>query len=142
MNQRSFIRHPAGIPIDAQLIDQNEVDHTTMVNLSAGGLAFESPILMPVGSLVSIRVPAMKIPDHVTGKVVWCDKGQSSYLIGVAFTDKDVSFRVRMVEQICHIQSYWRRLRADGRDITLEAAAREWIKKFAGEFPGESDTSH
>lgn len=142
MDQRSFIRHPAGIPIDAKLIDQNEADGTLMVNLSAGGLAFESPILMPVGSLVSIHVPAMKLPDRVIGKVVWCDKGRSSYLIGVAFTDKDVSFRVRMVEQICHIQSYWRNLQADGRDISLEEAAREWIGKYAGEFPTKFDSSH
>jgi len=40
------------------------------------------------------------------------------------------------VEQICHIEQYKRDMRdQEGRELTGEQAAYEWIERFAAEFP-------
>jgi hypothetical protein len=45
-------------------------------------------------------------------------------------------FALRMVEQLCHIEQYRLEiLQRDGRWLTSEAAAAEWINRFAGQFP-------
>jgi hypothetical protein len=41
-----------------------------------------------------------------------------------------------MVEQICYIEHYRKEVRAtQGRVLTAEEAAREWIERNAGRFP-------
>jgi hypothetical protein len=41
-----------------------------------------------------------------------------------------------MVEQVCHIEHYKNEVkRREGREISGEQAANEWIAKFAGNFP-------
>jgi hypothetical protein len=41
-----------------------------------------------------------------------------------------------MVEQLCHIEHYRKEVRdTEGRILDGEAAAREWISKFAAKFP-------
>jgi hypothetical protein len=43
---------------------------------------------------------------------------------------------MRMVEQVCHIEQYKKELFEDeGRALTGEQAAMEWIKRFAEGFP-------
>ena len=56
--------------------------------------------------------------------------------MGVSFVDPDDAFRTRMVEQICHIEHYKKEiLEKEGRELTGEEAALEWIKRYAGRFP-------
>ena len=44
---------------------------------------------------------------------------------------------LRMVEQICHIEHYRNELlQTEGREISSEVAAKEWIEKYAHTFPG------
>ena len=41
-----------------------------------------------------------------------------------------------MVEQLCHIEHYRNEVnRKEGRDISSEEAATEWIAQFADKFP-------
>ena len=41
-----------------------------------------------------------------------------------------------MVEQICHIEQYRREvLKKEGRRLSSEEAASEWIVKYASDFP-------
>lgn len=41
-----------------------------------------------------------------------------------------------MVEQVCYIENYRQEvLRKEGRQLDGEAAAREWIDRFAASFP-------
>ena len=41
-----------------------------------------------------------------------------------------------MIEQICHIEQYKADVLAkEGRQLDVEQAAREWIYKFADDFP-------
>ena len=46
-------------------------------------------------------------------------------------------FRARMVEQVCHIEQYKHQvLKKEGRKLSGEEAALEWIQKYAPQFPG------
>jgi hypothetical protein len=41
-----------------------------------------------------------------------------------------------MVEQVCHIEQYKADvLKKEGRELTGEEAAKEWILKYAKDFP-------
>ncbi|MDX8403304.1 MAG: PilZ domain-containing protein [Mariprofundaceae bacterium] len=135
MKNRTFIRHPSGIPIDAQPIDQSDTHPTSMLNISEGGLAFETHEQLPVGAVISIKIPHIDLSFHVTGKVIWTNETDQGFSIGVIFTDKDEAFRARMVQQVCHIESYWRKTVDSGRELTIEDAASEWIRRFATDFP-------
>ena len=43
---------------------------------------------------------------------------------------------MRMVEQVCHIEHWKKEIREkEGRELTGEQAAMEWIKKYAKDFP-------
>jgi hypothetical protein len=43
---------------------------------------------------------------------------------------------VRLIEQICYIEHYRQEvLISEGRKLTSEQAALEWIEKFAQDFP-------
>jgi hypothetical protein len=41
-----------------------------------------------------------------------------------------------MVEQVCHVESYRRAVeQREGRQLTAEEAAEEWISRHASSFP-------
>ena len=70
------------------------------------------------------------------GIVVWCSKRNNLYVVGVKFMDSQTAFRVRMVEQICYIEGYRKKVfEAEGRQLSYEEAAIEWITKYAKSFP-------
>jgi hypothetical protein len=42
-----------------------------------------------------------------------------------------------MVEQVCYIENYKKMVyQTEGRQLTTEEAAMEWIGKYASQFPG------
>jgi hypothetical protein len=44
--------------------------------------------------------------------------------------------RARMVEQVCYIENYKKVVyQTEGRLLTAEEAAMEWICKYASQFP-------
>ncbi len=45
------------------------------------------------------------------------------------------TFEARMVEQIWQIVKYRNMLEQQGRDISIEEAALEWIDRYAALFP-------
>ena len=70
-------------------------------------------------------------------KVVWCHaQGEGGFELGVTFLDAEDAFLARMVEQVCHIEEYRAAVRRrEGREMTSEEAASEWIGKYAAHFP-------
>jgi hypothetical protein len=138
---RKFIRHPADVPLKVSLgwVDENDVTiHPcdNLDNVSLGGLAFKSPQAIPNGQPVKISFPLLN-KDHVlTGLVVWNKKSTKGFEIGLEFDDPNELFRLRMIEQICHIEHYRAEVKQhQGRQLTSEQAAKEWIKLYAADFP-------
>ena len=137
---RSYIRHPADIPLDFRDDGDRPASRAErLVNVSEGGLAFIAGDPLPVGRVIRIRVPLVDPRFEASGRVTWCRPQDGHYEIGIAFLDADEAFRARMVEQICHIEHYRRQVReAEGRVLSGEEAAREWILRFAEDFPGRA----
>lgn len=134
---RQFIRHPSDIPINWKLGEVVPPGGEYLRNISEGGLAFVSHHEIPAGATIEIHIPIEKPEVAIRGEVVWCRPGEDGcFEVGVRFTDAGQRFRMRMVEQVCHIEQYKKELlEKEGRDLTGEQAAMEWIKRFAKDFP-------
>jgi len=75
-------------------------------------------------------------PFEAEGVVAWCHQRGDGFVVGVSFDDVEVSYALRMVEQLCYIEQYRIEVMTqEGRHLDLEEAAREWIQKFAHSFP-------
>ena len=137
---RKFIRHPADVPIQVTLDwAEDEDDETvdqTITNVSLGGLAFHSLKALEVLQRVRICIPILNQDNFLIGNVVWCEKSKRGFEIGIEFENSKDVFRLRMIEQICHIEHYRNEIaRVEGRELSSQEAAKEWISKFAGDFP-------
>jgi len=135
-HHREFIRHPTDIPIEVSLFQESAREQPTLSNISKGGLAFVQEHQFAVGAILQIRIPFIEPPLLAQGQVVWCHPCDQGYEIGVHFLNTTDVFNVRMVEQVCHIEQYKRYVeKTEGRILSGEEAANEWIQKFAGQFP-------
>ena len=118
---------------------EDEIDETvdqTITNVSLGGLAFMSQTPLEVLQRVRICIPLLPQDNHLVGNVVWCEKHTRGYEVGIEFEKSRDVFRLRMIEQICHIEHYRKEVeRLEGRMLTSQEAAGEWIPKYAGDFP-------
>jgi len=133
---RDFIRHPSGVPIEIRTQGRGGQHLRQMSNVSLGGLAFESEEYLEKGVLLAVRIPLVNPVFEGTGRVAWCRKKNGDFEVGIQFTNEQDAFTVRMVEQVCHIEHYRNEVRTmEGRELTREAAAREWIAKYAAQFP-------
>ena len=137
---RKFIRHPADVPIQVMLDwveDENdETVDQTITNVSLGGLAFMSQQPLEVLERVRVCIPLLQQDNQLVGNVVWCEKSGKGYEVGIEFEKSRDVFRLRMIEQICHIEHYRKEVeRLEGRALSAQEAAGEWISKYAGDFP-------
>jgi len=140
MNQeleRSYVRHPSDVPI-CWVLDDIAVPGTEYLkNVSEGGLAFMSSSEVTLGAVVDINIPAIDPQVSLKGVVVWCAPSDNElYEVGVRFVDENNHFRMRMVEQICHIEHFKNEIfQKEGRRLSGEEAAIEWIQHYAQDFP-------
>ena len=133
---REFIRHPSDIPISYELEDVARPEEEALKNVSVGGLCFQSVTAIEPDQGLVISFPIINPTFMVKGVVVWCAERGGAYYIGVKFQDRAIEFRVRMVEQICHIEHYRKEvLRTEGRSLSAAEAAHEWIDRHAHTFP-------
>ena len=137
---RKYIRHPSDVPIQVMLDlvedDSGDSDDDTLTNVSLGGLSFISKQALETGQKVSVCIPILQEDNYLAGTVVWCEKSENGYEIGLEFEGKKDVFQLRMIEQICHIEHYRKEIKlAEGRELSSEEAAKEWITRYAGDFP-------
>jgi hypothetical protein len=134
---RQFIHHPVNIPIDVSIA----CHHTEGVmpqssSLGVGGLVFQTDQEISPNTLVQIRISSDQ-PDFITEAiVVWCHKCPHGSELGIEFLNVDDAFKLRMFEQICHIENYRLQISSnEGRTLTAEEAAIEWVTKYSANFP-------
>ena len=127
---------PLQVTLDWAEEESDEFTDQTITNVSLGGLAFVSQKPLEVLQRVRICIPLLQRDNHLVGNVVWCEKSGTSYEIGIEFEKSRDAFRIRMIEQICHIEHYRKQVeRLEGRELSAQEAAGEWISKYAGDFP-------
>jgi hypothetical protein len=144
-DSREYIRHPSDIPIQYTLIDKPAHSTKSTHNVSLGGLSFSANEDLKINSWLTITIPVNNDEFEVEAQVRWCRDNTNLSLVtshtdlfdvGVQFSDSLDAFSIRMVEQICHIEHYKKAvLKEQGRELSNDEAATEWIEKFAPEFP-------
>lgn len=135
-NPRRFIRHTADVPIQVRAVPGSAAILQQGKNVSEGGLAFVSDVCPTVDDVIELRIPEVDPPFEAHARVVWCRPEEGKFLVGVQFMDASDAFRARMVEQVATIEKYRKDvLEQEGRELSSQDAATEWISKYAGKFP-------
>jgi len=135
---RQFIRHPLDVPIEIRADRGAPGAAVQTSDISQGGLAVRSLEAVAPGALIEVRIPYVQPAFEARARVAWCrPAGVGGHDLGVTFLDEADAFLARMVEQVCYIEDYRRSVaRREGRQLSAEEAAGEWIEKFAARFPG------
>jgi hypothetical protein len=149
---REFLRHTAHVPLEVERVTDRPTAHTDSadaapaseesVNVSHGGLAFVSSSCPAIGDVLRLRIPTVQPPFEAEARVAWCRPEGRRFLIGVTFLDPTAAFQSRMVQQVCSIENYRSEVQQrEGRALTPQEAAAEWISKYAGRFPDSESGS-
>ena len=134
---RRHVRHVTGIPIEITIdFDRSyRAEDESVTNVSLGGLSFIASDRLNVGESIQVKIPVLNEEHSLDGLVVWCNKTAKGYEVGLEFNDPEEVERLRMIEQISQIESFRQDLeKREGRKLSSEQAAREWVSKYAGEF--------
>ncbi|MCX5680067.1 MAG: PilZ domain-containing protein [Candidatus Omnitrophica bacterium] len=140
--KRRFIRHSLCFPLVYKIVDKGIHDdgkeaRSKTINISMGGLLFAAKNPVEAGSTIIIKMPFENKTFNIRAKVVRCDKNPETKLnnIGVRFYRTNDAFKVKLIEQIYLISEY-RDLKSMqlGRQVSLEEASREWIKRYSERF--------
>jgi hypothetical protein len=140
--RREFLRHIVDVPIEVERLGTPSLVAGRGINVGHGGLAFISTSCPAVGELLNIRITTVKPAFEGQARVAWCRPESAKYLVGVQFLDSAAAFRSRMVQQVCSIENYRKHVQQqEGRALTPQEAAAEWVARYAGRFP-DTETIH
>jgi hypothetical protein len=136
IESRRCICHPLQIPIEVQTLGVGEIHLLSGREMSPGVLAVDVPVMITVGAAVVVRISGIGKDAELHGQVIWFARSAHGYVIGIAFYSEREAFRMRMLEQVCHIEAYRKDVLVnEGRELTSEEAAAEWIACHAVNFP-------
>jgi len=135
-NLHLFIRHPDDVPIKLNPLELSEPDdHPPRL-----GLICSSHERFPKGSTLGISFPSLTLPPHqLVGRVFNCLPTQQSYELAIEFSSADSAMQLRMIEQQAYIRLYQQYMSEHlDRQLSEEAAALEWIDRYAAYFPSHN----
>ncbi|MBW8830241.1 MAG: PilZ domain-containing protein [Burkholderiales bacterium] len=134
---RQFIRHPVDVPVEIGIAAMGPPSAVHTHDISMGGLALRSRVAVAPGADVAIRIGFVQPTFEARARVAWCrPHEEDGFELGVTFLDTQDAFLARMVEQVCHIEDYRQSVRRlEGRELSAEEAAVEWIDQYAAQFP-------
>ena len=135
-SSRKFIRHPTELPLFYHRAKNTKAFSTPCFENDLVGLCFESNEPVDLGTILDVTVRAHNEDHTFQGQVVRISNVGNRFEIGLCFNSESHAFQARMIEQICHIETYRRRLcEIEGCSIDIERAAKEWIEMFSAQFP-------
>ncbi|MFH1368502.1 MAG: PilZ domain-containing protein [Elusimicrobiota bacterium] len=137
INRRKSARYQPEVPIEIELeIGKNfNISKECLNNISIDGLSFRFDFLIPKGRLININIPMRRTIFAMKGEVVWCEQKSGAYDIGIKFSEASDVFKAKIYSQICRIEDYRQEVfEKEGRQLSFNEAAKEWISKFAGDF--------
>lgn len=130
------IQHPASISIKFELCNEENIPDRSDCYFQ---LDFDCTEQVNEGSGIRIYIYVRNKVYMFVGQVCGVKQGESGYKVSVKFPDYREEYKVRLIEQICHIEHYrTSALEQEGRKLTGQEAAEEWISKFARTFPGQN----
>jgi len=132
MKQKNLIYHPKQVPIDIKKVKGVGEKRCECL----GELAVQHSAKLAIGSQVLLSITSAKSDLSLHGRVIWIMGSEKNYLIGITFYGEDEAYKMRMLEQLCHIQAYKRKVaNMEGRQLSDDEAAREWIIRYSKDFP-------
>lgn len=137
IEERQFIRHPSNIPIEYCFLDKPVCMLDSINDVSVGGLSFQADNYIQPDSWLHLHIPINDNHFEIDAQVRWCKQREDQHFdVGVLFPDEKKAFSARMVEQVCYIEEYKQTVfEQEGRELSGDEAAAEWISKFATDFP-------
>jgi len=136
-NLHGFIHHPPGFPIEWRTLRHKHktVEDGTVAN-GYIGLCFETNQYIKPDTLLEVTILIRGEVQTFTGRVILVRNKGELFEIGIWLTSRADASRIRMVEQICHIEAYLTHKRHhEGPFVSPERVAQEWISRFASRFP-------
>jgi len=136
---RRHVRQLTGIPIQITLDRApqylKQIQDDSINNVSLGGLSFIADKRFDIDQLIQVCFPILNDKTVLSCRVIWCEKYNLDYRLGLEFDDENERQRLKIIDQISDIENYRRRKEAiEGRSISSEQAAREWVQQYAGKF--------
>ncbi|GAA4089306.1 PilZ domain-containing protein [Zhongshania borealis] len=132
---REFVRHPSDIPLAVKILSETGSRQAHLQDVSVAGLSCVVAREIKAGSRVEFYVPSVSDESSGRGTVMWCRPKRDKYQLGIQFHAGKDAFRAKMVEQLCQIEHYRREVETlEGRFLTSEEAASEWISRYAADF--------
>ncbi|TBR44875.1 energy transducer TonB [Marinomonas agarivorans] len=128
-----FVAHPEDIPIHIEEVGYIQ-DKAHDVN-GFGGISYLCEKSYRTGQSVQIKLTEIDPDFCVVGRIFKCEKEEGVFRIFIEFPKKEDCYCVRMIEQLSHIEHYRRQAKKQGRRLSFNEAAIEWIQKFAASFP-------
>ncbi len=136
-NHQVYMRHPEEIPIKLAF-RPTAPPLTSFTDAPRLGLICPSDRAVEVGERITLSIPAVAPSIEIAGTVEWCRPRHSRFELGISFSSRESAMNARMLEQLCHIERYRCRIQRDeGRTLSEEAAAVEWIERYAALFPAD-----
>ena len=129
---REYLRYASDLPIKYDLVAMAYDQRDYLKNISMGGLCLRSGNqYLEEGTTILIQLPLIDTVFEGVGVVVWRNKNDVSYDIGVQFIDEDTVLHASLVDQVCQIEQYKREvLEKEGRQLSGEEAAVEWKQRY------------
>ncbi|MCX5678875.1 MAG: PilZ domain-containing protein [Candidatus Omnitrophica bacterium] len=149
--RRRFIRHQMCFPLNYKVVKEGSLTkdekvqakelgkktHSTSIDISIGGILFSAKHPVKAGSVILIEMPFQDKIFNLRAMVAHCSKNKETklYNIGAAFQKLSAAYKVKLVEQLCLISEF-RDIRSIelGKQISLEKASKEWIKRYSSRF--------
>jgi len=129
-----FIHHPSAFPLSYKRLWFDKDKDSD--NAQEIGLCFRSEKYLKPGISVEISIPLRGEEQKFRGKVVLVRNMDDYFEIGIWLTQAADVHRARIVEQICHIETYLRtKKHQEGPFVSNERVAEEWVSKYAAAFP-------
>lgn len=133
---QGFIKHPKRFPLKFRRLRFWQSSKIEVNQNSNTGLTFSSKEYQKPGSIIEVTIPTRKEIHHFMGKVVMVKESDESYEIGLWLINAEDAPKLRIVEQICHIELYLNDKRyKEGPFLSKEKLTEEWISRFASGFP-------
>ena len=133
---QGFIKHPERFPLKFRRLRFWQSSKIEMNENSNIGLTFSSKEYQKPGSIIEVTIPTRKELHQFMGKVVMVKESDNYYEIGLWLLHPEDAPKLRIVEQICHIELYLNDKRyKEGPFLSKERLTEEWISRFASSFP-------
>jgi hypothetical protein len=133
-NDRAHPRHVSDLPVVVSFGEVLASESTYLNDISAGGVGFNAMVPLEPGAVLILQLPPGRPVLSTPVRVVWCRQVGLHHAVGAEFLSKNVALRDRIVEMVRQIDDYRSATARDGRSLSAQHAAIEWIDRFGKDF--------